>query len=467
MDGERVFINKITIGDPSPRKDNCSQEEYSIDISEDGTILLQMLAPEGGIRAFDTLAQLFYTHSAVENGVYTTYAPVKIRDAPAFGHRGLNLDISRNWMAPQDVLRTIEAMGFNKFNKLHLHATDAQSWPLEIPAMPDLSKKGAYREDQVWTAKDLENVQRHGVYHGVEVYLEVDLPGHTASIHHSYPDLITAYNEPWEHYAQEPPSGQMKLNHPDVPPFLTTLFHDLLPRALPFSAHFHVGGDEINKEAYTLDPSVKSSSKAVLQPLLQKFMDHVFSQLKPHDLTPIVWEDMLLEWDLKLPKGTIVQTWRSASSLAKVVEKGHRAIFGPCEEWYLDCGFGTFIDPKVPEDPESAIKHPYRDWCAPYKNWRQILDYDPLAGIPKEKKNLVIGGEVHLWSELTDGVNLDGMLWPRAAAAAEVLWRGKGRVGEGSTRRLAHMRERLVARGVRAGMVQMTWGLMNEGSCIL
>ena len=59
------------------------------------------------------------------------------------------------------------------------------------------------------------------------------------------------------------------------------------------------------------------------------------------------------------------------------------------------------------------------------------------------------------------------MLWPRAAAAAEVLWRGKGEVGEETTRRLADMRERLVAIGIKAGMVQMQWGLMNKGGCIL
>ena len=444
-----------------------SRERYSISILPDGTTLLEIMSPEGGVHALDTLAQLFYAHSAMGKGAYTPYAPVTIVDEPAFEHRGLHLDISRNWIAPKDVLRTIEAMGFNKLNKLHLHAADAQSWPLEIPELPDLSRKGAYREYQVWTTKDLANVQRYGIYHGVEVYLEIDLPGHTASIYHSYPDLITAYNKPWDKYAQEPPSGQLKLNHPDVPPFLTALFNGLLPRTLPFSAHFHIGGDEINKEAYVLDPTVKSSSEAVLQPLIQRFMDHVLSLLENYSLTPIVWEDMLLEWNLKLPPATIIQTWRSASSLAKVVEKGHRAIFGPCEEWYLDCGFGTFIDPKDPGDPNSAIKYPYRDWCAPYKNWRQILSYDPLAGIPEEKKYLVVGGEVHLWSELTDGVNLDGMLWPRAAAAAEVLWRGKGEVGEESTRRLAEMRERLVARGIGAGMVQMTWGLMNEGSCVL
>ena len=190
MDGIRTFITKIAIQETplvslGNGHDTVSREAYSINILEDGTALLDIISPEGGIHAFETLAQLFYAHSATGTGIYTPYAPVLITDAPAFEHRGLNLDISRNWIAPQDVLRTIEAMGFNKFNKLHLHATDAQSWPLEIAGLPDLSRKGAYREDQVWTTEDLENVQRHGLYHGVEVYLEIDLPGHTASIYPS------------------------------------------------------------------------------------------------------------------------------------------------------------------------------------------------------------------------------------------------------------------------------------------
>lgn len=71
-----------------------------------------------------------------------------------------------------------------------------------------------------------------------------------------------------------------------------------------------------------------------------------------------------------------------------------------------------------------------------------MLSFDPLADIPEEQKHLIIGGEVHLWGELTDSVNLDNMLWPRAAAAAELLWRGKGEVGERTSRRLAEMRER-------------------------
>lgn len=466
MEGDRTYIKEIIFTEDEASSDSgVSCEAYSINILPDGQTVINTLSPLGCLRALSTLAQVFYTHSR-STEIYTPFAPLSIQDAPVFEHRGLNLDISRNWIPPQDVIRTIEAMAFNKLNKLHLHCTDAQSWPIEIPALPSLADKGAYRSDQVWSVTDLEQVQRHGLYHGVEVYLEIDLPGHTASIYHSHPDLITAYNEPWATYAMEPPAGQLKLNSPEVTEFLSTLLNDLLPRSLPFASLFHVGGDELNQEAYNLDPTVQSSSKEVIQPLLQRLMDHVISQVQSKGITPVIWEDMLLEWDLKLPPSTIVQTWRSSTSLASVVAKGHRALFGPCEEWYLDCGYGTFIDPD-PNNPDTTIKRPFKDWCGPYKNWRQVLTYDPFKDIPEDQKHLIVGGEVHLWGELTDSVNLDDMLWPRTAAAAELLWRGKGEVGEETTRRLAEMRERLVARGIRAGMVQMEWGLRNQGTCIL
>lgn len=186
--------------------------------------------------------------------------------------------------------------------------------------------------------------------------------------------------------------------------------------------------------------------------------------VKTRGMTPYIWQDMLLEWDLQFPPETIFQAWRPGA-LEAIVAKGHRALFGACEDWYLDCGFGSFIDPSDSND--SPMKRPYADWCAPYKNWRQILSYDPLAGIPEKLQHLVIGGEVRLWGELTDSVSLDFMLWPRVAAAAEMMWRGKGEVGEASTRRLAEMRERLVKLGIRTGMVQMEWGLRNQGECVL
>lgn len=88
----------------------------------------------------------------------------------------------------------------------------------------------------------------------------------------------------------------------------------------------------------------------------------------------------------------------------------------------------------------------------------------------KEDQHLVIGGEVHMWSEQTDPVNLDPMVWPRASAAGEVLWSGR-QDGQGKNRsqveaapRLAEWRERMVLRGVRAGPVQMVFCTQGDGT---
>ena len=99
--------------------------------------------------------------------------------------------------------------------------------------------------------------------------------------------------------------------------------------------------------------------------------------------------------------------------------------------------------------------------------------YDPLAGVPEDLQELVIGGECHMWTEQTDAVNLDMVVWPRLAATGEVLWSGaKDELGQNRSQieaspRLADMRERLVAKGVKAGPVQMPYCTMNGARCTL
>jgi hexosaminidase len=90
-----------------------------------------------------------------------------------------------------------------------------------------------------------------------------------------------------------------------------------------------------------------------------------------------------------------------------------------------------------------------------------------------DKRSLVIGGEVHIWAEQTDAVSLDRMVWPRAAAAAEVLWSGS-KDAQGFNRsqvdaapRLSDLRERLVAKGVAAEPIQMPFCLMEKDQCNL
>ncbi|MCJ1312807.1 N-acetyl-glucosamine-6-phosphate deacetylase [Agyrium rufum] len=467
----RQWITRITFTKTDDvQLRSLSEEGYILDLADiEGECMIRYTAIVGALRALSTFSQLFYLHSNANSGIYTSQAPLHIVDDARFPHRGLNLDIARNWIPPVAVKQTIEGMFLAKLNKLHLHASDSQSWPLEISSLPELAQKGAYHPFQVWTVADLEDVQRYGQEHGIEVYLEVDMPGHTTSIGHAFPELITAADErPWDKYALEPPAGQLKLNSSAVTRFLETLLADTLPRTLPFGSLFHFGGDELNLNAYALDDTVNSSSRAVLKPLLQAFFDHVLAIAEEHKVTPILWEEMILDWDLFLPKSTIIQTWRSTSALSKVLAKGHRALFGSNSHWYLDCGHGTFLDPEPSKGNETSVQPPYEDYCSPYKSWRHVYSYDPLKGIPNEDRHLILGGEVHLWGELTDSISLHGMLWPRAAAAGEVMWSGpRGKVDEETTRRLADLRERLVGIGIAAMPVAMEWCLRSVGGCTL
>lgn len=338
--GERTIISSIDIIEPhggfhDGSKPGFADESYSITVMTTGTFEIRAQASVGILRAFETVTQLFYQHSEDERGMYLTTAPLEIKDKPKFRHRALNFDIARSWYAVPDILRTIEILAWNKFNRLHLHITDSQSWPLEIPALPELAQQGAYRKGLSYSPDDLEQIQAHAALHGIEVMLEIDMPPHTSSVAHAYPDLVTAHDmQPdWRTYAVEPPSGQLKLNSSRVDEFVQTLLNDLLPRLKHHSTVFHTGSDELNLDAYLLDETVRTDDPAVIKPLLQKFMDRVHDRVRSHGLTPVVWEEMLLDWKLDLGKDVIVQTWRNDDVVREIVETGHRVIAGNLLYW--------------------------------------------------------------------------------------------------------------------------------------
>ncbi|TGZ78665.1 hypothetical protein EX30DRAFT_365830 [Ascodesmis nigricans] len=443
---------------------------------EPGTIYIDAETSNGALHGLTTLSQLFYRAEKPEafENIYSPSTPVLIKDKPKFKHRGLNLDVARQWYPLKDIKRLIDTLSWNKFNRLHFHATDSQSWPLEIPSLPDLANKGKYGPHMSYTPEDLQNLLTYASKRGIEIIVEIDMPGHTASIADAYPDLITGRNmQPdWDTYAAQPPSGSLKLNNPSVETFVTQLFSDLLPRLHHHSRYFHHGGDEVNRNVYLLDPGVNSNSTDTIRPHLQRFMTHLQSQLTTHSAIPITWEEILLDWNLTLARNTIIQTWQSDSAVSAATSKGHRVIAGNYNYWYLDCGHGQWLDFRPGESYDKY--YPFADYCSPRKSWKLMYAYDPLQGLEtEEQKRLVLGGEAHVWSEQIDGASLDAVVWPRAGAAGEVLWsgrkdaEGRNRTLEAASERLGVWRERLLERGVGAAPVMQLWCYMNKGGCQL
>ncbi|KAI1178692.1 glycoside hydrolase family 20 protein [Nemania sp. FL0916] len=440
-------------------------ESYTLKVNQNGKATITAASSTGVLHALESFSQLFFQHSKGQY-FYTQLAPVSITDSPEYVHRGVLFDVSRSFFPIDSILRTIDALAYNKMNRIHIHATDSQSWPLEIPSLPELHEKGAYAQGKTYSPSELDQIQRYAINRGVQPIVEIDTPGHFGIAALSHPEVVAGWNSnPWTAYCAEPPCGQIRLKEPKVDPFLDTLMDDILPRVAPYTPYFHTGGDEVNFNMYTLDPQVATNDSAVIVPLLQKFIDKHHARVRKAGLIPMVWEEIPASYNVTVGKDVIIQSWLGDEAIADLTAKGHKVISSNYNYWYLDCGRGQWLN----FGPDQlASFYPFPDWCSPYKNWRLGYSYDPRANLTAAQAKLVLGGELAAWSESIDDATIDDILWPRASAAGEVLWSSpKGREQIEAAPRLAVFREQLVARGIKAGTVHMpfcTQGL-NSTAC--
>ncbi|KAG8981547.1 N-acetyl-glucosamine-6-phosphate deacetylase, partial [Tulasnella sp. 427] len=299
--GDLKSIYESTVGVEANERD----ESYRLEVPADAsTATLIANSTLGLLRGLTTFTQLFYLS---ENIVYTFKAPIVINDRPAFPHRGILLDTSRNYFPKDDILLTIDAMAWTKLNVLHWHVVDSQSFPLQIPAFPELAEKGAYDSKSIYTVEDVKEVVKYAGSRGVDVMVEIDTPGHTTAIAESHPEHIACANAvPWVKYAHEPPAGQLRITSPETIKFTSELFSSVM-QMFP-SKYFSSGGDEVNFACYAHDPQTQSelkSSKKTLETALASYVEQTHSTITAAGKTPVVWEEMVLQHKINLRNDTV------------------------------------------------------------------------------------------------------------------------------------------------------------------
>ncbi|KAK4516496.1 uncharacterized protein ATC70_011468 [Mucor velutinosus] len=436
--------------------------------------------------------------------LYIPNAPIRVEDAPKYTHRGLMLDTSRNYFPVKDILRTIDAMAFNKMNVFHWHITDSQSFPLKLRTAPELAQQGAYKLHQrrlVYTENDVENIVEYAYKRGVRVIPEIDMPAHTGSWALSHKDITTCTGvhylpgDDWsERLAAEPGTGQLnpvKNKTYEIVDKVITEVASLFPDSL-----FHGGGDEPVYKCWNQDQSVVDYMKehnATGVDLLNTFLQKELGFIQKSNKTAIIWEDAVTNDNLPISKDVILQVW--TNPVQNAVKKGYKVIASNYNFWYLDCGHGGWggndtsyeeqVPPAVPKAVAAALEKNgvsgnYNtpnwggsggDWCSPFKTWQRVYSYDVAFNLTETEAQNILGGEVALWAEQTDETALDVRLWPRAAAAAENMW--SGRYDENSIKRdigdamprIFDWRYRLLKRGIRAEALQPLWCGQNPHMC--
>ncbi|KIK69927.1 glycoside hydrolase family 20 protein [Collybiopsis luxurians FD-317 M1] len=432
-------------------------EGYTLTVPADGSAAtLKANSSLGLFRGLTTFGQLFYY---LNNDIYTVEAPISITDSPVYPYRGFMLDTSRNYFPVEDILRTLDAMSWVKMTTFHWHMVDSQSFPLQVPEFPELSAKGAYGPSMIYSTDDVHNIVTYAAARGIDVLPEVDTPGHTSVIAQAYPEHVACPGAtPWATYANEPPAGQLRFASENTTNFTASLISAISAR-FP-GRYFSTGGDELNTQCYEIDEPTQAELNATGKTLFQAldtFTQATHGVLEHSGKTPVVWEEMVLNFNVTLSNNTIVMVWISSTDAAAVAEKGFRLVQAPSDYFYLDCGAGGWVG----ANPLG------NSWCDPFKTWQHAYTFDPIANMTDAQAKLVIGGEQLLWTEQSHPSNLDSIVWPRAAASAELFWSGPGGNVSTALPRLHDVAFRMTQRGVGAIALQPLWCALRPGVCDL
>ncbi|XP_064103605.1 beta-hexosaminidase subunit alpha-like isoform X1 [Macrobrachium nipponense] len=405
------------------------EESYEIKVNSSGIRSNAIIASQsiwGILRGLESFSQLL-----VPVGSVYTLASTTIKDYPRFCYRGLMIDTARHYIPVRRIEEMLDLLAMNKFNVLHWHLVDDQSFPYQSEKFPDLSDKGSYSKAHIYTAKDIADVIEYARVRGIRIIPEFDTPEHMKSWGPGQPNLLTpcyADDKPDGTYGPIDPTNEQ--NYEFLKSFLTEV-----DSRFPDN-HIHLGGDA----------ALAGSKCWRSNPNITKFMEKLgisekYNKLRAlytKRLFDIVWElpntDGFLVWEevfdrgIDLPDNVIVQVWILhyldvwKRSLQQITSVGFQTIMSSC--WYLS----------------DTIGH----------NWRRYYACDPrdFEGTP-EQKELVLGGEACVWGEHVDATNIIPTAWPNACAVGERLWSSTEHTSdpEDAAPRLEEHRCRLLRRG--------------------
>ena len=412
-------------------------EGYELSIRPDG-MTIRHSDDAGAFYANTTLSQMGRWDAKEK---CTAYPCLEIKDSPKFRWRGVHLDDSRHFLGKDTVLHILEQMSWFKLNVLHWHLTDDQLWSLEIPGYPELQKYGEEfplpgqkvrsRGEKVangfYTANDVRVIVAYAKARHIAIVPEIELPGHSAAAIFAYPELccfpqeIYARNRDAYKFNYSKFTGIYCFGNPDSVRFLEQVF-DHVCELFP-SEVIHIGGDECFRDGWKRCPKCQAFMKREglkgveqIQPWVTR---HFTEYLAKKGRRVIGWDEIFIESADRgaggskittlLPKSAMGMCWRAHGAGASAANQGFDIVMAPYQYTYFDYRQGLAEDPYL-----------YPGGWLPLE---RVYQFDPLAGVDKNGRAHVVGGQCCNWTSHTFGRHdLEWKLWPRGLAIAEVLW---------------------------------------------
>lgn len=401
----------------------ASPEAYTLQVGA-GRVLIRAATSAGLARGVETLLQLMPPEVYGKNNCTSLVLPaVSIADAPQFAWRGLQLDVSRKFQTKATILKLLDGIAACKLNVFHWHLTDDQGWRLPIEGYPKLTAKGP-----AYTREDIREVVARAAELGITLVPEIDVPGHSAASGNAYPEIAVS-NEKGK------PSNTLNVGSEATYAFIDAVMKDVAAQ-FPDSPYIHIGADEVGGGLWKKDPQCQALMKKEnikgTHELYLHFVNRVVGIVKKHGRRAIAWDETL---DKKVDPSLIIMSWRGMAPGVEAAKAGRQVVFTPTPALYLD-----HANTRSKENLQAYSKHPA------YLN-HIFYSNAGIPAIPADKRSLIMGTQLCIWSEVVTGdTHMFKLAFPRACAIAENLWMPRERLDwDDFIRRLGPQRKRLAA----------------------
>ena len=393
---------------------NIVKEGYTLIITPD-TIRIEASDEAGIFYAKQTLLQWGDT---IPCGIVTDY--------PDLQHRGLMLDIARNYYPADSIYRIMDIMAYHKLNVLHLHLSDDEAWRLEISGLPQLtsiaSRRG-YTQDESdcllpmycggWdpdapttangylTREKYIELLRYASDRHIRVIPEIDMPGHMRAAKKAMGKLLTdsAFDARVYKSAQNYTDNVIDVTQPFAIEFVDRVVTEIVKMHQEANhplTIFNIGGDEVPKGALTREEH-------------QTFIDQVLTILRRYNLQPMGWEE--IDHFCQPESGAICYAWlNSESKPMQLAEAGYQVVIATASHLYFDFAYCN-------HHQEKGL------------SWGGYTDeYRSFDWQPAQHPN-IIGMNAQLWGEVIRSFSqVEWQIYPKIYGLAERAWNNRSRL---------------------------------------
>ncbi len=404
------------------KNEKLEKEGYELTIDQSGIRIEGDAA--GVFYGVQTLMQLL-----VETDGKTVVPYVHIVDNPRFEWRGMHLDVSRHFFDKEFVKKYIDILAKHKLNVFHWHLTDDQGWRIAIDKYPKLTAVAAWRRGDgkapwdydingaeegkpkyggFYTKDDIREVLTYAKERFVTVVPEIELPGHSWSVLHAYPNL-SCTGKDWHQGKVWSFSDPYCVGNEET----FTFFEDVLTEVIDLfpSTYIHIGGDEAQKtrweECTKCQGRMKAEGLENEEELQSYFIKRIEKFVTSKGRRIIGWDEIL---EGGLAPDATVMSWRGEEGGIEAAKQNHDVIMTPSNKLYFNL---------AQNNPDlEGIGHKQ------VVDLQTVYDYNPVPeALSVAQQKHIKGVEACLWSEyvFTEEIAIE-RLFPRLLALSEIAW---------------------------------------------